>query len=197
MKKLIFITMVLFLSGCGWMYELGSSSSEGYEFEGSMPEFTFTDHNNEAFGTEQLEGQYYLANMIFTYCATVCPTMTPNMQRLQETLEGDGVELQFVSFTVDPVRDTPDHLKQYGSNVGANLETWHFLSGYEIEELAALSNEAFSAIVQEDKENDDIIHSTQFYLINKEGQVIRKYSGLQPNQEPIIEDIKRTIENEM
>ena len=52
--------------------------------------------------------------MVFTFCTTVCPVMTPNMLHLQKALEEEGVDIQFVTFTVDPERDTPEHLKNYG-----------------------------------------------------------------------------------
>ncbi|THG90079.1 transporter [Alkalihalobacillus alcalophilus ATCC 27647 = CGMCC 1.3604] len=200
MKQVITGFVLLFvLSGCGWLYELGGSNmDEQYDYvryDAHVPDFSFVNQNGESFGTNELEGHYYLANMIFTYCTTVCPTMTPNMQNLQAELEGDGIDIQFVTFTVDPERDTPEHLKGYGTNVGANLETWHFLSGYEQDEIADFSREAFKASVQ--PMEDDIAHSTAFYLVNKEGQVIRSYNGMQPQQEPIIEDIKAAIEQEM
>src|SRR5690625_2028868 len=131
--------------------------------------------------------------MIFTFCPSVCPIMTPNMQRLQATMEEKGIPLSFVSFTVDPERDTPEHLRKYGENVNANLESWHFLTGYTVDEIANFSEEAFMSIVQEIEDSDDIMHATSFFLIDPEGNVIRKYDGLASEQTDIIDDLVKTV----
>ncbi|KHF38424.1 SCO family protein [Halalkalibacter okhensis] len=198
MKK-VFSVMILalLLSGCGWVYQVGSGNTSEYDFSEAQAEvvpFEFTNQHGEAYGSEQLEGQYWLANMIFTYCPTVCPTMTPNMQRLQATMQDEGVDMSFISFTVDPERDTAEQLLSYGTNVGADLDSWQFLTGYTQEELANFSAESFKALVQ-DTDGEDIIHSTSFFLVGPDGQVIRKYDGLQTNQDSIIEDLLETVQN--
>ena len=40
-----------------------------------------------------------------------------------------GTKIAFVSITVDPERDTPDVLKEYAQNFGADLSGWSFLTG--------------------------------------------------------------------
>ena len=40
-----------------------------------------------------------------------------------------GSKITFVSITVDPERDTPEALKQYADNFGADLRGWAFLTG--------------------------------------------------------------------
>jgi protein SCO1/2 len=54
--------------------------------------------------------------------------------------------------------------------------------------------DAFKSPVQYDEAADDFLHSTSFFLVDPEGQVIRKYDGLQSNQEPFIKDLKETVE---
>ena len=40
-----------------------------------------------------------------------------------------GTKIAFVSISVDPERDTPEVLKEYGQAFGANLAGWAFLTG--------------------------------------------------------------------
>ncbi|NEU29702.1 SCO family protein [bacterium LRH843] len=197
MKRLSgLLFLLLLLSGCGWMYQMGGDSSSSFDIskaEMKVPEFEFTNQEGVAYGTKQLEGTYWLADMIFTYCPSVCPTMTPNMQRLQATMQDEGVDMNFISFTVDPERDTPEHLKKYGVNVGADLNSWQFLTGYSLDEITQFAEDSFKTIVQHIEGSDDIMHSTSFFLIDPEGNIIRKYDGLQSDQKPIIADILKTV----
>ncbi|MFC0469344.1 SCO family protein [Halalkalibacter kiskunsagensis] len=196
MRLFIPILLVLFLGGCGWVYQVGSNNSSEFdisEAQMQISEFEFINQDNEPYGSEQLEGEFWMANMIFTYCPSVCPTMTPNMQRLQSAMKEKGLNMSFISFTVDPERDTPNQLKQYGTNVGADLQSWHFLTGYSVDEIAEFSKESFKSIVQNVEDSEDIMHSTSFFLVDPEGNVIRKYDGLQSDQEAIIKDLEETI----
>jgi protein SCO1 len=195
MKKWIVAVMsMILLSGCGWLYDMGGSSEYDIsEANLEVPPFEFTNQKNEPFGKEDLEGDYWLANMIFTQCPSVCPTMTPNMQRLQDAMLEEGVEMKFISFTVDPEQDTPEVLHQYGTNVGANFNYWNFLTGYHQDEIAELAKEAFATIVADIENSDDITHSTRFYLVDPDGTVIRQYDGLQSDQSDIIDDLKSTV----
>ncbi|MET3507754.1 SCO family protein [Halalkalibacter oceani] len=197
-RLLLFVGLVVVLSGCGWMYELGGGGSSDFDIAEAglaVPEFNFVDQDGEPYGTEQLTGQYWLANLIFTHCPSVCPTMTPNMRNLQTAMQEEGIEMGYISFTVDPERDTPELLKSYATNVGANGETWKFLTGYEVEEITELSMTAFASPVQP-LDDGDIGHTTAFFLIDPEGNVIRKYDGLQTDQEPIIDDLMDTVQYE-
>ncbi|TWI57206.1 SCO family protein [Halalkalibacter nanhaiisediminis] len=197
MKHFGVVVLILLLGGCGWLYQVGGGSSSEFDVSQAgmeVPAFEFTNQEGEPYGTEQLSGQYWLANMIFTNCPTVCPTMTPNVQRLQAAMQEEGVKMSFISFTVDPERDTPEHLKSYGTNVGADLDSWQFLSGYTQEEIADFSKDAFSALVQDIEDSDDIMHSTSFFLVDPEGNVIRKYDGLQADQELMIADLIETVQ---
>ncbi|ARK31510.1 SCO family protein [Halalkalibacter krulwichiae] len=197
MRFLVPIMLVAMLSGCGWVYQVGNGGSSDYDISEAkieVQDFEFTEQSGEPFGSTELQGQYWLASFIFTYCPTVCPTMTPNMSRLQAVMEDEGVDMSFVSFTVDPERDTSDHLYSYAENNGANHETWKFLTGYEFEEISEFALESFKVPVQQIEDSEDILHPTSFFLIDPDGTIIRKYDGLQTNQESIIDDLLKTIQ---
>lgn len=199
MKKVVICMLLIgLLAGCGWMYEIGSSGEEANtvvdasEAGNVIEPFEFTNELGEPFGTDQLTGEYWIANFIFTNCPSVCPVMTPNMRNLQNEMIDAGIPVTFISFTVDPERDTPDILKAYGENVGADLDSWHFITGYSEEEISLFARESFKAVVQPTE--DDIMHPTYFYLIDPDGLMIRTYDGYTTDQQAIISDLKETIE---
>lgn len=191
---LFFITLV---SGCGWMYQLGASEEEAgkdvTEANMYVQPFSYTNQDNETVTNEDLKGKYWLANMVFTRCPTVCNLMTPNMLNMQGKAAEEGLDIQFVSFTVDPEFDDPEQLKIYGENYGADFSNWHFLTGYSFEEIKQFSEESFRSIVEKAPEQEDIIHATSFFLVDPNGQVIRSFDGTNNDTDPFIEEIKELM----
>ncbi len=192
----LFLMLIFVLSGCGWLYQshngsASSSSSPDISKAGIVvPPFTFINQSNEPFGTEQLTGKYWISNMIFTKCPSVCGIMTPNMRNLQNALIDENLDVTLVSFTVDPDFDSPDILYSYGENNGADFSKWTFLTGYSREEITEFAAEAFQSLVME-TDGPDIIHGTSFFLVDDEGNVIRRYDGLSADLSPIITDLKK------
>ncbi|MEC2074407.1 SCO family protein [Alkalihalophilus marmarensis] len=186
----------LLLSGCGWLYSIGDSATNDFDLSKSgmaVPEFEFTNQFDEQYGSEDLKGQFWLAKMVFTNCPTVCPIMTPNMISLQDAMIDEGIEMKFISFTVDPERDTPEHLRKYGQNIGAKEGYWYFLTGYAFEDFQDFSIEAFNSPVENLEDSEDILHTTRFFLVDPEGQVIRGYDGMITDQTEVIEDLIATV----
>lgn len=190
MKVIGSLVLIVLLSGCSWMYEFGQGSENDIsDAEITVPDFSFVNQENDVFGSSDLEGEYWLANFAFTNCTTVCLTMMPNMSHLQDSLKEEGVDLQFVTFTADPIQDTPEQLQMYASNIGASSNEWAFLTGYDLEELTTFSLEGFKVPYRYGENPEDVVHSTSFYLVNPNGLIEFKFNGLQMNQEDMIEDI--------
>jgi protein SCO1/2 len=95
----------------------------------TVPEFLFKDQSNDDYGSDELRGKIWVANFIFTRCATVCPLFSAEMANLQKRTNKAAVAIQLVSFTVDPDHDTPDVLSEYARRYSANPWYWHFLTG--------------------------------------------------------------------
>lgn len=182
----ILLIGTLFLAACGQ----GIDDPLNWETE----EFTFTDHNNEDFGSSDLEGKVWLADFVFTNCTTVCLPMMANMKGVQEELQAQGLDVEIVSFSVDPTVDTPETLKSYAESYKADLTSWHMLTGYSQEEVAEFALENFKAIAQKPQDDDQVIHGTSFYLIDHEGVIMKDYDGLNPPVEDIVRDAEILLE---
>ncbi|MBB4824367.1 protein SCO1/2 [Sporosarcina luteola] len=180
-KVIIFFLILSLLTGCGAKSQTGKS----------IPAFSFTDQNGQEFGTEQLEGKVWIASFIFTKCKTVCSPMTGEMAALQKTLAKDDMGIEFVSFTVDPTVDTPEMLKQYIGKFTDNETNWHMLTGYSQEEIEKLAVSAFQTIVQKPNTSTQVIHGTNFYLIDPTGHLVNEYNYVDDEyMNEIIRDIK-------
>ena len=71
-----------------------------------------------------------VVNFIYTSCTTVCPVSSATFQQLQQRLAASslGKEVVLVSITVDPLRDTPQRLREYAGRYEAR-EGWVWLTG--------------------------------------------------------------------
>lgn len=71
------------------------------------------------------------------------------------------------------------------------MSNWHFLTGYSQEEIETFARKNFKAIVQKPKQGDQVIHGTDFYLVDQQGKIVKYYSGISnvPYEE-IIKHIK-------
>ena len=184
----LLLVLTLFLAGCG--QEIKDPVS--WEIE----DFTFTNQNNEDVSLADLQGEVWLAKFVFTNCTTVCLPMMANMTELQEQLKQEGLDVRTVSFSVDPTVDTPEVLKSYAENYGADLSSWDLLTGYSPEKIDAFAMENFKSVARKPANEDQVVHGTSFYLVDQEGVVRKFYDGIDPPTEEIINDIEILLAEE-
>lgn len=154
----------------------------------SIPDFSLRDQYGETRTEEIFLGEVTILDFFFTNCPFVCPPMQRNMKQLQERLAGTGVH--FVSIAVDPERDTPERLRQFADEFGADLSTWAFLTGERAEIQRILTDGLLLAPLQEDASNpialesgetmSNIVHPSHFILIGPDGDVLALHNGLAP-----------------
>ena len=154
-------------------------SAEGLNQYGSVPDFSLTERNGSAVGLAQLRGKIWIADFIYTTCPDTCPLQTARMAKLQGQYAGDP-EIQFVSFTVDPERDTPQALTAYADKYQADAARWYFLTGQR-ERITRLIQQGFHlavATVPMDTEPSGMIpHSPRFVLVDKEARIRGYYDS--------------------
>lgn len=189
---------VLFITACG-ADSLQGGQEEQQDNQGlynHVGNFEATTQSGEDFNVADLEGQWWIADFIFTNCTTVCIPMTANMEKLQGMLEEEGLDdVQLVSFSVDPDRDTPEVLTEYAEDNGANLDRWTFLTGYEFETIESYSIDTFKNWVALPQDgSDQIEHMTRFFLVNPDGYIESHYSGTDAEE---MEDIVNNIKSSM
>lgn len=180
--------LALLLSGCG----SGIEDPLNWEIE----DFTFTNQNNEEVGLSDLKGEVWIADFIFTNCTTVCLSMTPNMVDLQQQFKDEGMDVRIVSFSVDPTFDKPEVLKSYAENYGADLASWDLLTGYAPEFLDRFAMDNFRTVARKPEDSDQVLHGTGFYLVDKNGVIMKTYDGVNPPVEEIISDAEILLAEE-
>ena len=157
---------------------------------GAVPEFSLVDQNGRSVTLHDLNGTVWIADFIFTNCAGTCPMITDKMRKLHETLPR---QVRFVSFTVDPLRDTPEVLNEYAKRYNAERDRWLFLTG-EKKTLYDLSVKGFMLALDDTggTEAEPITHSTRFALVDKAGKIRGYYGGTDDEDlKRLSQDIKR------
>ncbi len=85
-----------------------------YPKKNLISDFSLTDHNGNSFETSHFKGRWNLIFSGYTNCPDVCPnTLTQMTQMYQAMEQSTRDKFQIIFLSVDPARDTPDHLKQY------------------------------------------------------------------------------------
>lgn len=183
----VLLALVIILSACGSKIETNMSRD--------IQPFQFTTQDNKKLSNKDLEGKWWVADLIFTNCTTVCPPMTANMMQLQKQAKKENLDVQFVSFSVDPERDTPKVLTEFANQYGADFDNWTFLTGYEFDKIKKISIKSFQAPVEKPpEESDQFMHGTRFYLVNPDGKVIKSYSGTDKDDMKLIIDDLKTVQ---
>ncbi len=142
---------------------------------GAVPAFSFTERSEKTISLEDMKGKIWLADFIFTYCAGPCPKMSLQMAELQKSLS-QAPNVHFVSFTVDPERDSTARLREYADAYDADPERWLFLTGHK-DSIAALATDGFHA----GSKDDPILHSTLFAIVDKKGHIRNYYHSDDPD----------------
>lgn len=188
MKKLLFITLTVFLGlvGCSQSINL----EEHFSLNGTIEPLKAVNQEGNEVEMEDYTNKVWLSTFIFTNCDTVCSPMTAHVAKLQEQLKNEKVDVELVSFTIDPDNDTPEVLKAFADNYGADFDNWNLLTGYEQSEIESFSNKSFIAPAAKLEGSNQFVHSTSIYLM-KGHKILEQYDAVsEVPYDKIIKDIK-------
>ena len=122
-------------------------------------------------------GRIVVADFFYTHCPTICPVMTRNMKRLQNSVkkavdvDGRKTELvQFLSFSIDPDRDSVPALKKWADRFQIDPSNWWLLTG-DKQTIYDLSLRHMNLAVQDPKIDSAFPHTDIFVLIDKNGVI--------------------------
>lgn len=149
----------------------------------TLPAYELVDHRGQPFVPETLAGKVWVAGFVFTNCPSTCPAVTRAMGQLRDRYDRLGIDVEMVSFTVDPERDTPSVLAAYADKVAATSEHWRFVTG-DTAAVTALVRHGFKLGMDPTPTADgslfDIAHSTQLALVDGSGSV-RGFYDIEPD----------------
>jgi protein SCO1/2 len=147
-----------------WAAPGAHSRPKGVDLDALFRLFT---HQGGTLDRSDIRGRPVILVFGYTNCPEVCPTTLLEMSSHLQALgaEADRVKVLFV--TVDPERDTVDHLKLYLSNFDSRIVG---LTG-RLEDVEAVA-EAFGTSLSQQEGGDgyySVNHSASTFMIDKYG----------------------------
>lgn len=139
-----------------------------YQQPRAIKPFELTNHNNQPFSNQQLQGQWSIVFFGYTSCPDVCPTTLQNLGFIYDDLKAIASNTQVLLVSVDPNRDNTEKLSQYIAYF--NPEFIALRAGHEVLFPFARNLGLMYAI---SGEGDDYLvdHSASLVLINPDGNI--------------------------
>ncbi|MDZ5474518.1 SCO family protein [Bacillus sp. 31A1R] len=200
MKKIYLICSIIVFAGIA----AGISFFLVRDANATIPEDTkLVTMNNEVYDFSKTKKNLKLVEFMYTHCPDICPTTTMKMNLLKKDLEKEGVfgsDIQFLSVTIDPYRDTPEVLKKHMEHFEIVEDgNWLFLTGdhnqlkkdmKQIEELAGTFQFQYR-----DPGDGFYVHSTFVFLVDENNKFIKKFPmGEDFNREEVFSKIMKELE---
>ena len=146
---------------------------------------SFANLKNPSTGPGDAVGKIVVADFFFTHCPTICVPMARNMSRLQRSITnsqkvGDRSPdfVQFISFSIDPERDSVPQLKKWADRFQIDPQEWWLLTGEKKIIYDLCINEMKLGLVDGSGIDTGFIHSDKFVLLDKKRNIRGYYDGL-------------------
>ena len=163
----IIVSFVIILIATFMFAEHLSRQNTPKKISDILKNINLIDHNGIEFNKASLNEKPSLLFFGFTHCPEICPTTLSQLSEITENLQNPIDLTNIVFITLDPKRDTQDHLKEYIQYFNKNVIA---ITGQinEIKKLADNWNVFFETIASS-KENYNINHTATVFMLDRTG----------------------------
>jgi protein SCO1/2 len=172
------------------------TASSGFELlkpGEAAPNANFLDQDGKKRAFADFKGSRVVMTFIYTECPmpTFCPLLDRRFAAMQKPLADDAAlrDVHLVSVSFDPATDTPPVLKAHARRLNADPSRWTFLTGDrdDIDRFAARFGVQVSRALNDQR---DITHNLRTVIIDKDGKLVKVYTGNDWTPEQILSDLK-------
>ena len=147
----------------------------GHEDHRILP-FTLVNQLGDTVTESDVAGQLLVVDFFFTRCATICPMLTTNMKRVQDSFMAEE-NLRLMSHSVTPVADSVSVLAAYAEAKGVEADRWWLLTGTKPEVYKLARRSYFAALDEGDGGFQDFVHTENMVLVDTLGRLRGFYDG--------------------
>ncbi|HHW87680.1 MAG TPA: SCO family protein [Chloroflexi bacterium] len=158
---------------------------------GLAPGYSFTDMNAQRLTNEDFRGSVVIYNFTTTHCEAPCVDSAPTMQEIQamlQRIDTGGIPVMLVTVALDPERDTPERLRAYAAQLGADPTLWHFVTGTPAR-LKQVVGGGFGLYYTQD-ENGVLKFEPMLALVDGNGLLRAQYKRGLPDVDFVERDLK-------
>ncbi len=174
---------------------LAARSSVGLIADGfPVPNATFLNQDGDTVDLRAFGRDALVVTFTYTRCPmpTMCPLMDRNFQAVQAKLKArPELRAHLLSVTIDPTFDRPAVLKARAQELGADPALWSFLTSEDGTPGAvdAFASQFGLAIARNPDNAADITHTLRTLLIDRDGNLVKGYTGNEWTPEQVIGDL--------
>jgi len=146
------------------------------------PDFSLQDAAGHPLELGTLRGKVVVLNFIYAGCKDLCPLHSELIAQTQKMIDQTPMrdQVQFISITTDPARDTPGILESYGPLHGLDAANWTFLTmrpGQPEDATRNLAEQFGHKFTR--TEDGEFAHGIVTHVIDREGRLRGNFHGLE------------------
>lgn len=166
-----------------------TKDNQGNKIYHQIGAFEVINQSGKVLTQEDFKGKIHIANFFFTSCPVICPKMTTNLKNYVQD-ELNIPELEFISFSIDPKRDSIQKMKAFAEKFNVKESNWHFVRADKKEIYTLARNSYFLVAVEGSEERNDFIHSEQVALVDKNLHIRGFYDAMKEEE---VKQLKKDI----
>lgn len=153
-------------------------------------DYALIDQDGKSFRLREFVGKPFVISLIYTNCGHICPTMTMNLKNAIKDADKDfGVKFNAITIGFDVENDTPQRMKEYGSNFTNDFKNWRFV---------ASDRDTIEKITKDlgfyyKKTNRGFDHLKVVTIIDAKGKIYRHIYGIDFKPKDILQPIYQSL----
>ena len=163
----IIISFIIILTSTFFFAEYLSRQNAPKKISQIINNINLIDHTGKKFGSQTLKNQPSLIFFGFTHCPEVCPTTLSQLSEITDKLKTKIMTTNIIFITLDPKRDSQEHLKDYISNFNENVIG---ITG-DIINIKKLADNwgVFYETINSSKDDYTLNHTATVFMLDKKG----------------------------
>jgi protein SCO1/2 len=160
---------------------MGSREKYFQPIDKPAPPFSLQDSDGRKFSLADFEGKVVVLHFVYASCGDVCPLHADRIAEIQDmvNVSPSKEQVQFITITTDPEKDTPQILRDYGPAHGLDGANWTFLTTTpgQPEDTTRRLAEAFGHTFTQTPSGAQV-HGVVTHVIDKQGLWRANFHGL-------------------
>ena len=157
----------------------------------TVSSFSFNDQNNQLITDSIFKKHITVVSFFYSNCNYICPVIIKRLKDVQDQFSNEE-RLKILSFSITPMIDTTDVLKQYEINHKINGQQWHLLTG-PIDDVVQLARFSFFGQPSMRKDMLSNIHTETVFLVDSNHQIRGIYNSSSRHEMDLLKKDIQTL----